>query len=117
MSTKAYSKDLRSKVINHLKVDSSQIKASQLFNVSKSTVSRWWITFTEEKRIEPKPRGGSKNKVSLEDIGKFVENNPDKTLKLIGEHFGISGTACYKKLKKLGYSYKKNLYLAGSESR
>ena len=38
MSKKAYSKDLRERVINHIKSGNTQINTSKTFNISTSTV-------------------------------------------------------------------------------
>jgi len=48
MSKKAYSKDLRERVINHIKSGNTQINTSKTFNISTSTVSRWWIIYNRE---------------------------------------------------------------------
>ncbi len=65
--------------------------------------------------VSPKKRLGSKGRIDLVSLNAFVKANGDKTLIEIGRHFGISGCSIYKRLKKLGYSYKKNLYLCGGK--
>ena len=106
---KSYSIDLRSRVIESIETGNSLRVASKIFKVSKSAISRWWNRYKEEGVISPKPNLGSKGKVSPDILKEFVELNSDKTLAEIGKHFGVSACSIYKRLKKLGYSYKKKL--------
>ena len=80
MSKKAYSKDLRERVINHIKSGNTQINTSKTFNISTSTVSRWWIIYNQENRTSCNAIGGSKGKINVESLEEFVTNNHDKTL-------------------------------------
>jgi transposase len=107
MLIKEYSEDLRSRVIKHIESGSTQITASRLFKVSRSTVSRWWIAYVEDGRTSAKSRGGSKGKINQEDLRIFVTDNNHKTLLEIGQHFGVSAWAINKRLKRLRFSYKK----------
>jgi len=108
MSQKPYSIDLRSRVIEHIKLGSSQKSTSVLFMLSKSTVGRWWGRYKEEGEIAPKSRHGSKGKVDSEKLKNFVIANENSTLVEIGSYFGVSACSIYRRLKKLGFSYKKN---------
>ncbi len=107
MRGKEYSKDLRIRVINHIKSGKTQTSASLIFKVSKSAVNRWWLRYVKDKDLTAKKRGGSKGKVDVEELQKYVELNPDKTLKEIGIKFSVSDTAIGKRLKKMNFSYKK----------
>lgn len=115
MSTKSYSIDLRSRVINHVEAGNSQREVSKVFKISKTTVGRWWLIFCNEQRVEAKRRGGSKGRVDKDAISQYVQNNPNKTLVDIGKQFSLSANGAHKHLKKLGFSYKKKLYVLGSE--
>lgn len=108
MSTKAYSNDLRLRVIEYIKSNDSQKSAASLFSVGKNTVSRWWLRYKIEGSLVSKSRGGRKGKIDLMKLEEFVNLNPDKTLKEIGDKFGVSDCAVHKRLKQLGYMYKKN---------
>ena len=107
MSTKAYSNDLRLRVIEYIKSNNSQKSAASLFSVGKNTVSRWWLRYKIEGSLVSKSRGGSKGKIDLVKLEEYVNLNPDKTLKEIGNKFGVSDCAVHKRLKQLGYRYKK----------
>ena len=58
--------------------------------------------------------GGKKGRVTPQDIASYVENNPNFILLDMGKHFKMSAAGAHYWLKKLGYSYKKSLSLAGS---
>lgn len=109
MSTIAYSIDLKSRVIEHIKSGNSQKSTSQIFKVSTSAINRWWIRYKVEGVFTSKARQGSKGKVNAESLKNFVQDNGDKTLLDIGNYFGVSACSIYRRLKKLGFSYKKNL--------
>ena len=107
MSKKAYSTDLRERVIKYIELGNKQINASKIFDVSTTTISRWWIIYHRENRVSCKPRGGSKSRINTTILEEFVKNNPDKTLAEIGIQFGIKASSVYRKLKALNFSYKK----------
>lgn len=107
MNTKAYSEDLRIRVINAIKSGKSQRGVSKLFSVSKSAVNRWWNSYKEGGILSAKPKLGSKSKVSAQELETFVNQNPCKTLKEIGAHFGLKSSTIQKRLQKLGFRYKK----------
>ncbi len=107
MSNTTLSMDLRSRVIDHIKLGNSQKATSKLFQVSTSAISRWWIRYQAEGIINPKPRLGSKGRVNSESLQAFVEANSDKTLLEIGSYLGVSACSIYRRLKTLGFSYKK----------
>ncbi len=107
MTTTPYSIDLRKRVIECIEAGESQAYASRRFKVSSSAVSNWWIRYQKEGVIDAKPRLGSKGKINEEELKLYVENNSEKTLIEIGKEFKVSACAIYKRLKKLGFSYKK----------
>lgn len=107
MSTKAYSTDLRTRVINYIKSGNSQREASRLFSISKSAVNRWWKCYKEEKSFSAKPKLGSKSKVNAKTLETFVTQNSCKTLKEIGLNFGLGKSTIQKRLQDLGFRYKK----------
>ena len=109
MSTKPYSSDLISRVIEYIKLGNSQRSTSKIFKVSTSTISRWWLRYQVDGLVSPKKRQGSKGRINLVSLKSFVEANGDKTLIEIGKHFAVSGCSIYKRLKKLGFNYKKKL--------
>ena len=114
MTTVSYSDDLHKRAIEYVEAGNSQQKAAKLFGVSTTTMSHWWLAYKQDGRKVALPRGGSKGKVCKESLKQFVEAHPNKTLKEMGEQFGVTGSAIGSLLKQLGYSYKKNVWLPRS---
>lgn len=109
MTTKAYSSDLRIRVIKYIEEGNSQKSTCLTFKIGSTTVSRWYKEYKSEGRLKPKLRGGSKGKVDLKLLKDFVDENPNKTLMEIGQIFKVSAEAVRKRLNQLGYRYKKKL--------
>ncbi|ETZ07427.1 transposase [Holospora obtusa F1] len=107
MTKKQYSVDLRERVIEYIKLGNTQNTTSKIFKVSKSSVNRWWMRYQEAGSIKAKPRLGSKGKIDPEKLRVYVEANEDKKLAEIAKLFNISVCSVYRRLKKLGFSYKK----------
>ena len=107
MSTKAYSTDLRTRVIRYIEEGNTQRATSRLFSVSKSAVQRWWQRYQEEGSLKARVQLGSKGRVDQKALELYVKKNPNKTLKEIGNAFNVSGVSIWKRLKKLGFTYKK----------
>lgn len=107
MKKSQYSLDLRERVIAYIKAGNDQKTASKIFKISTSSVNRWWLRYKKENVISPKPRLGSKGKINIQELKAYIEANEDKTLSEISKLFKVSICAIYKRLKKLGFSYKK----------
>ena len=108
MSTRSYSTDLRERVIEHIKEGGSQKSASTILKISLSAIGRWWSRYKKEGTIAPKKRKGSKGKIKLDVLNEYIQSNANQTLAKVGAHFNVSAAAICKRLKQLGYSYKKN---------
>ena len=115
---KAYSLDLRQRVFDLLAKGKSKLSIEETLGVATKTILKWQKRYDETgimDRIIPKstrPR-----KVDYKKVQKFVEKNPDKTLKEIGERFKISAFASHKIIRKLNITYKKTLPLRGAKGR
>lgn len=107
MKKPEYSLDLKERVIAYIKSGNNQKTASKIFKVSTSSVNRWWLSYKKENKIVSKPRLGSKGKINPQELKSYVEANANKTLSEISKQFKVSACAIHKRLKKLGYSYKK----------
>lgn len=107
MSTSPYALDLRHKVISFLKKGHTQSTCADTFELNLSTVSRWWRRYQQEGHVNPRSRPGRHARVNPEALSQYVNRFPDSTLKEIGTHFGVSESAIFRRLRKLGFSYKK----------
>ena len=103
---KAYSLDLRKKVISFVAQGGSKRAAAKLFNIGEDTIYRW-IRRDKSGDLSAKKRTDFPTKVPLETLRKYVEEHPDHTLKEIGEAVKLSGSKVWKHLKKLNLTGKK----------
>lgn len=115
---KPYSNDLRIRVINALKDRIPQRKISEMFSISLESVKRWWKIYKLTGIVKPKQINITKpRKVNYEELKRYVESNPDKTLKEIGKKFNIHLTAVFYIFKKLNITYKKKVFIRGEGRR
>lgn len=108
---KAYSHDLRSRVIKAYKEGECWSDVCEMYQIAKSTLYEWLKLEKETGSLNARPNtGGKRAKIqNLDEFQKFIDNNPDKTLKEYAElwHEDVSSQSIRTALTKLGYSYKK----------
>lgn len=116
--SRAYSLDLREKIIVALKNGSLQKNVASRFKVSLSSVARYWRIYKGNQDLEAKkPVITRPRKVNWSEVLNYVNNNKDKTLSEIGEAFKISARAVFYILKKNDYSFKKNHFYIKNETK
>jgi len=105
---KAFSLDLRERIVEFVKQGGSKAEATRQFKVSKWTVYRY-IEADRKECLAPKPCGGSRPKKFEDDaLRKEVKTNPSATLKEYGESLGVSHVAVWRRLRQLAITRKKN---------
>ena len=115
---KAYSLDLRQRVFDLLSKGKSKLFIEETLGVATKTILKWQKRYHDTgsmERIIPvktRPR-----KVDYKKARKFIEKNPDKTLKEIGEKFRVTDKAVWYITKQLGITYKKTLPIRGTQGR
>jgi len=79
---KAYSGDLRERVIEAVEAGASRREAAELFEISASSAVRWLQSWRNEGNAAPKPHGGSRSVLEdhTEAIIALLEEQPDRTL-------------------------------------
>jgi transposase len=79
---KAYSGDLRERVIEAVQTGASRHEAAERFEVSVSSAVKWLQRWRERRSAAPKPRGGSISPLEAfaTDILGLVAEQPDLTL-------------------------------------
>lgn len=105
---KAYSEDLRLKVIKKYQTTSgiTHKEIAEMFNIGIATFRRWLKLIKDTGKIKPKiPTITRPRRVDYERARKYIEDNPDKTLKEMGKVLGTKDM--YYVMKKLGFSNKK----------
>lgn len=90
-------------------------KASKIFRINRQTIYNWISIKEETGQLEAKSgyqKGHSHKIKDLEILEKFLLENPDKTLNQLSLLWSekISGWTLGKWIRKLGYTYKKNLF-------
>jgi transposase len=103
---KAYSEDLREKVISHVMSGCSKREAARVFNIGEATVYNW-LRLYKGGSLKPKKRTNYPRKVDEHALKKYVETNPDHTLKQIAEALGLKFQTVAKWLKRLNITRKK----------
>jgi len=115
---KAYSLDLRQRVFDLLAKGESKLFIEKTLDVTTKTILKWQKRHKEDGSIERIiPTTTRPRKVDYKKAQKFIEKNPDKTLKEIGEEFGVKDTAILYIAKKLNITYKKTLPVRGAKGR
>lgn len=107
MRRRAYSQDLREKVIKYIERGNSQRATSKTFQISKNTVNRWHVRYKREGHYEARINRGSKARIEKDKFIKYVEENTNMRAEDIGKEFGMSGSGARYWLRQLGFSYKK----------
>lgn len=111
---RAYSYDLRIRVIKSLTEGKTIKEASSLFSISRKTIIEW--KKLKKCTGDVKARSGyhTGHRRIIKDIDgfkKFIESNSDKTTMELSNIWiqKVSASTISRLLNKLGYSYKKNL--------
>ena len=113
---KAYSLDLRQRVFDLLAKGKSKLFIEETLGVATKTILKWQKRYEETGSMERIiPTITKPCKVNYKKAKKFIEKNPDKTLKEIGIAIGTKD-ALYV-IKKLGITYKKTIPIRGKTGR
>jgi transposase len=110
---KAYSMDLRQKVIALCDQGKSTGEVADAFNVSPAWVRRLKQHRRERGDIVPRTGGGSRGrKIDRERLAELVRQQPDATLIELRDRLGIKVTpwAICKALRELKLTFKKSRY-------
>ena len=110
---RAYAIELRLRVIKSVEKGMRISSISKLFNVSRDTIYKWKALQDKNGNLEAASgyqKGHSHKIKNLEAFKEFFERNIDKTSKELAIKWGnIAPATVLKKIRELGYSYKKNL--------
>ena len=106
---KAYSQDLRIKVINYINEGNSKVEACKIFKIGRDIIY-WWIR--QQKltgNLKQKEVTRQARKVHYQKLQEIIEKYPDKTLKELGKIFNMSASGIGYALEKLNITFKKRL--------
>lgn len=110
---KAYSYDLRQKVMQAIELDGlKKSEASELFNISRNTINLWFQRKAETGDVQVKPRPAASQKQKITDWDKFrifVKEHEDKTQAEMAQLWegNVSSRTISRTLQKLGLTRKK----------
>jgi len=110
----AYSVDLRSRVIDFIEKGNSQEKASLIFDVGTSTITRWLALRSETGGLEKRPLNRTAPIYESEKLKAYIEENPDALLRDVADHFGGSITGAFYALEREKITLKKRALLQGA---
>lgn len=128
LEMKAYSTDLRLKIIETIQVNElPQVEIADQFGVSKSFVEKLWHRFRKTGSYEAKPHGGGVERYLKNDeelIRELVAQTPDATLaelcekvaEITGKPAVTTATMCLE-LQRLKLPLKKSRFTPRSENQ
>ena len=117
---RAYSQDLRDRVLAACDRGMQTKEVAEVFSVSAAWVRRVKQRRREAGETTPRPRGGSRGyKVDRQKLVALVEEHPDATLRELREMLGVSCaiSTLSAALRKLGYTWKKKTIHASEQER
>lgn len=114
---KAYSLDLRIRVVNQVKIGKgSHQDIADRFEIGVATLRRWIRLYKDNGSVAHRvPLVTRPRKVDYKKAKVFIEKNPDKTLAEIGLFIGTKNARYV--MSQLGITYKKTLSLRGKAGR
>ncbi|MDR1890983.1 MAG: transposase, partial [Puniceicoccales bacterium] len=114
---KAYTLDLREKVMAYVNSGKKRVEAVKIFNLHRRTIYRWERRLREGRLAATENRIQKPKKLYPEELREYIKNNPDKTLKEIGAAFGAKDASVLYRIRQLGISYKKKSYYTRSGTK
>lgn len=114
---KAYSEDLRKRIIGAKEKGQSSAVVARRFSVNVRSVERYWKRYQETAQIAPKRHGGYRHsKLAAHDrqLSAWIEQQPDLTLAELQQRcdqrlkVAVSLHALWYRLDRIGLSRKKN---------
>jgi len=103
---KAYTLDLRERVVKFVKSGGSKAEAARRFAVGRRTVYRY-LAADQAGTLAPKKSWGHWRKLDPHQLQAHLKQHPDATLKEIQQVFGVSHHAVWVRLRQLGFTLKK----------
>lgn len=103
---RAYSEDLRGKVISYITSGGSKREAAKVFNIGEATVYNW-LRLYKAGSLKPKKRTDYPRKVDEQELRDYVKQNPDHTLEQIAQALDLGVKTVFTWLNRLKITRKK----------
>ena len=104
---KAYTVELRERIVGFVDGGGSKVDAAERFKVGRRTVYRY-LAAAQGGGLAPKPQPGRGKTFTDESLRREVEARPSATLKALGKALGVGHVAVWERLRKLKITLKKN---------
>ena len=106
MGMKAYTMDLRERVVKFVAGGGTRAEAAQLFRLGERTVYRY-LAAAKANTLTPKTSWGHWRKLDPAKLQAHVRQQPAATLQELQRVFGVSHNAVWVRLRQLGFTLKK----------
>src|ERR1017187_6791130 len=103
---KAYTLDLRERVVKFLQAGGSKVAAARRFDLARRTVYRY-LAAAKAGTLAPKTSWGQWRKLDPKKLAAHVQKHPDATLHELAASLAVSHNAAWVRLGKLGFTLKK----------
>jgi transposase len=103
----AYEKRYKERVLEYISEGHTQREAAEVFKISTYTIWKWKNTLLQTGCLDTRKRNRPAKKLPGEKLIAYVDRHPDAYLSEIAEHFGCTGEAVHKALKRLNITRKK----------
>lgn len=103
----SYPAKMRKIIIEYRQKGHTYKDTSEKYNISTITIKRWEKQLEKEGDLEIKVRKRNPKKINLDELQKYIEENPDRYNYEIAEVFNCSTSAVFKAKKKLKITRKK----------
>jgi transposase len=103
---KAYTLDLRERVVKFLQAGGSKTEAARRFDLGRRTVYRY-LAAAQAGTLAPKTSWGQWRTLDPQKLSAHVQTHPDATLQELATGFNVSPNAVWVRLGKLGFTLKK----------
>jgi len=107
----SYSIDFRFCVLRNIDSGMSWDEAARIFNVSRSTISRWWAKLDDTGSLADRYRSTCPRKIDRAELIDYISIFPDATLWEIAAKFDSYPSVIDYHLRKLQITRKKNYAL------
>ena len=115
---KAYSQDLRERVIHHYLRGFSKIAIVTVFEIGMDTLNRWIRHYQATGHLQPKLRTRYRaRKFSDSDLLNYIQQHPSATLVEMAHYFSVKHSSVRARLIKLGITYKKKYFFTKKEMK
>ena len=111
---KAYTLDLRERVVKFVAGGGTRAQAARLFGLGERTVYRY-LAAAKTNTLAPKTRWGHWRKLDPAKLQVHVRHHPDATLQELQTVFGVSHNAVWVRLRQLGFTLKKTHKISRAE--